>query len=119
MHMIRTAGVAVAVAGVWLGLASAPPASADVYADFGVGVADRPFFDWLVEDGTYVLTPKSFKIAIKLGDSICGLVDRRGLDGALKYMVSTPMPGESRPMTVDEARWWLNGSVPNLCPELL
>lgn len=119
MYVIRAVSVAVAVAGVWLGLASTPPARADVYADFGVGVADRPFFNWLAEDGTYVLTPKSFKLAVKMGNSICGLVDRRGLDGALKYMVTTPMPGESRPMAADEARWWLNGSVPNLCPEFL
>lgn len=120
MHVIRAVRVAVAVVGVWLGLASGPPASADVYDDFGVRVADRPFFDWLAKDGRYVLTPDSFKLAIKLGDSICGLVDRsQGSGSALKYMTTTPMPGQSRPMAPGEARWWLNGSVSNLCPELL
>lgn len=113
--MIRA--MCAAVVSVGLGLASSSPASADVYDDFGVDAADRPFFDWLAEDGRYVLTPESFKLAVRLGDAICGLVDRsQNLDSALEYMVTTPMPGQSRPMTVSEARWWLNGSMSNLCP---
>jgi hypothetical protein len=84
-HMIRAIGVVFAVVvAVGLGLASAPPASADrydkYYEDFGVDVADRPFFDWLVDDGNYVLIPPnaknegSFKPLLRLGYDTCGLV---------------------------------------------
>jgi hypothetical protein len=121
-------GVAVAVVSVGLGLASSPPASADhyvdLYEDFGVDVADRPFFDWLVDDGSYVLYPPgaktegSFKPLLRLGYDTCGLVDRIGFDSAYDFMVTTPMPGQNRPLTRDQANRWLNGAVPNLCPEL-
>jgi hypothetical protein len=128
--MIRPTGVAVTAAAVGIGLAfaSGPPASADhydqFYEDFGVAVADRPFFDWLVDDGNYVLYPPgtktegSFKPLLRLGNDTCGLVDRIGFDGAFDFVVTTPMPGQSRPMTRDQANRWLNGAVPNLCPEL-
>ena len=128
--MIRPTGVAVTAAAVGIGLAfaSGPPASADqyeqFYEDFGVGIADRPFFDWLVNDGNFVLYPPgaktsgSYKPLLRLGYDSCDLVDRIGFDSALKFMSTTPMPGESRPMTRDQANRWLNGAVPNLCPEL-
>ena len=126
--MIRAIGVAVAVVGVGVGLATAPSASADhydqFYEDFGVAVADRPFFDWLVDDGNYVLIPPnaknegSFKPLLRLGYDTCGLIRRIGFDEASKFVVTTPMPGQNRPMTRDQANRWLNGAVPNLCPGL-
>ncbi len=126
--MIRAVGIAVAIFGVGMGLASAPPASADrydkYYEDFAVDVADRPFFDWLVDDGNYVLYPPgtktegSFRPLLRLGYDTCGLVDRIGFDNAFDFMVTTPMPGQNRPMSRDQVNRWLNGAVPNLCPEL-
>ena len=128
--MIRAVGVAVAVAvvGVGVGLAAAPSASADqyeqFYEDFGVGIADRSFFDWLVNDGNFVLYPPgektggSYKPLLRLGYDSCDLVDRIGFDSALEFMATTPMPGESRPLARDQANRWLNGAVPNLCPEM-
>ena len=122
--MIRAViGVAISVAVAGLGLASAPHASADLYEDFGVGVADRSFFDWLVDDGNFVLFPQgartegSYKPLLRLGYDTCGLVDRIGVDSAYDFMVTNPMPGQNRPMTRDQANRWLYGAVPNLCPE--
>ena len=122
--MIRALGVAFAVIGFTLPLAFAAPATADVYDDFGVSAAERPFFDWLVNDGNYVLYPAgartegSFKPLLRLAYDTCGLVDRIGSDKAYDFMVTRPMPGQNRPMTRDQAGRWLNGAVPNLCPEL-
>ena len=121
--MIRAIGVAVAVVGVGLGLASSPPATADLYEDFGVGSADRQFFEWLVDDGNFVLFPSgsrtegSYKPLLRLAYDTCGLVDRIGVDSAFDFMVAKPMPRQSRPMTRDQANRWLYGAVPNLCPE--
>jgi hypothetical protein len=122
--MVRALGVASTVIGFVLALAFAAPARADVYEDFGVDPAERPFFDWLVNDGSYVLYPPgaktegSFQPLVRLGYDTCGLVDRIGVDQAFKFMVTTPMPGQNRPMTRDQANRWLKGAVPNLCPEL-
>jgi hypothetical protein len=119
--MFRAVGVAISVA-VGMGLACAPPARADVYEDFGVGVADRPFFDWLVHDGNFVLFPPgartegSYKPLLRLGYDTCGLVNRVGVDNAFEFLVSNPMPGQNRPMTSGQANRWLYGAVPNLCP---
>jgi len=121
--MIRAIGVALAIASVGMGLASAPPAIADLYEDFGVDVSERPFFDWLVNDGNYVLYPAgartegSFKPLLRLAYDTCGLVERIGSDKAYDFMVTRPMPGQNRPMPRDQAGRWLNGAVPNLCPE--
>jgi hypothetical protein len=121
--MIRAIGVALALASFGVGLVSAPPAIADLYEDFGVDVSERPFFDWLVNDGNYVLYPAgartegSFKPLLRLAYDTCGLVERIGSDKAYDFMVTRPMPGQNRPMTRDQAGRWLNGAVPNLCPE--
>lgn len=121
--MIRTLGVAAILAGVGLGLAFAPPASADLYDDFDVGVADRPFFDWLVADGNFVLFPASaksqgsYKPLLRLGYDTCDLVNRVGVDSAFNYLVTNPMPGQKRPLTRKQADRWLYGAVPNLCPK--
>lgn len=121
--MIRAVGVAISVAVVGLGLGSAPPASADLYEDFGVGAADRPFFDWLVDDGNFVLFPSgagtegSYKPLLRLAYDTCSLVNRIGVKNAFDFMVANPMPGQNRPLTRDKANRWLYGAVPNLCPE--
>lgn len=121
--MTQAIRLAVSVAVVVLGLASAPTASADLYEDFDVGVADRPFFDWLVADGNFVLFPASaksqgsYKPLLRLGYDTCDLVNRVGVDSAFNYLVTNPMPGQKRPLTREQADRWLYGAVPNLCPK--